>query len=110
LTELYTSVKWKVLIIRQNIKEGQLNFRVFFKDFADSQRVPFYAQFPAMVLLEKHDGQPPFSKRTRTAGSGSMMQFKISYRLSLFTAIQHENNYSQPPFVIRSTTANRDSV
>jgi hypothetical protein len=30
--------------MRQNIKEGQLNFRVFFKDFADSQRVTFYAR------------------------------------------------------------------
>jgi hypothetical protein len=39
-----SSVKWKVLIMRQNIKEGQLNFRVFFHDFADSQRVPFYAR------------------------------------------------------------------
>ena len=38
-----SSVKWKVLIMRQNIKEGQPNFRVFFKDFDDSQRVAFYA-------------------------------------------------------------------
>ncbi len=37
------SVKWKVLIMRQIIKQGQQNFRVFFHDFADSQRVTFYA-------------------------------------------------------------------
>ena len=36
-----SSVKWKVLIMRQVIKQGQPNFRVFFHDFADSQRVPF---------------------------------------------------------------------
>jgi hypothetical protein len=30
--------------MRQIIKEGQLNFRVFFHDFADSQRVTFYAR------------------------------------------------------------------
>jgi hypothetical protein len=70
LAELYTSVKWKVLIIRQNIKEGQPNFRVFFKDFADSQRVPFYARITAAVLLENHYSQPPFNKRTRTASHG----------------------------------------
>jgi len=28
----------------QILKQGQGNFRVFFKDFADSQRVPFYAR------------------------------------------------------------------
>jgi|GEM_PF-1511867 hypothetical protein len=48
------SVKWKVLIIRQNIKEGQPNFRVFFKDFVDSQRVTFYA--PILFNLEEGGG------------------------------------------------------
>ncbi len=42
-----SSVKWKVLIMRQIIKQGQPNFRVFFHDFADSQRVTFYARFYA---------------------------------------------------------------
>jgi hypothetical protein len=40
-----SSVKWKVLVMRHILKQGQLNFRVFFKDFVDSQRVPFYARF-----------------------------------------------------------------
>ena len=43
--------------MRQIIKEGQLNFRVFFHDFADSQRVTFYArpcaQPPQAALLRK---------------------------------------------------------
>jgi hypothetical protein len=43
-----------VLIIRQNIKEGQPNFRVFFKDFVDSQRVTFYA--PILFNLEEGGG------------------------------------------------------
>jgi hypothetical protein len=30
--------------MRQIIKQGQQNFRVFFKDFGDSQRVTFYAR------------------------------------------------------------------
>jgi hypothetical protein len=33
-----------VLILRQNIKQDLENFIPFFKDFADSQRVTFYAR------------------------------------------------------------------
>jgi hypothetical protein len=36
--------------MRQILKQGQLNFRVFFHDFADSQRVPFYARFAGAIL------------------------------------------------------------
>ena len=67
--------------MRQILKQGQLNFRVFFHDFADSQRVPFYARFAGAILRlrfcgcgfagailqEKHDGLPPFSKRTTSS-------------------------------------------
>ena len=38
------SVKWKVLVMRQIFKQDQENFRVFFKDLADNQRVTFYAR------------------------------------------------------------------
>ncbi len=43
------SVKWKVLIMRQIIKQGQPNCRVFFHDFDDSQRVPFYARIVRLM-------------------------------------------------------------
>ncbi len=43
------SVKWKVLIMRQIIKQGQPNCRVFFHDFDDSQRVTFYARIVRLM-------------------------------------------------------------
>ena len=40
--------------MRHILKQGQLNFRVFFKDFVDSQRVTFYA--PILFNLEEGGG------------------------------------------------------
>jgi hypothetical protein len=43
------SVKWKVLKLRQIIKQDQANFILFFHDFDDSQRVTFYARIVRLM-------------------------------------------------------------